>query len=279
VSPVGTPSTRQTAVPLRHRPSVTEMTAVELSQLVAAFRKLQGIDGDRGYQHLAGLHGLPLPFYGEQTYGQPMFLPWNRAYLYHFELALRATGHEAMLPWWDWITIRRIPAPYQGISGRNNPLHSVEINKLALEQGRDGESREGHVGGVGLAHIAHTVREHGRSGTRLPTASEIEGVTAYADFTSFTSKLEDYNGNVHVWVGGHMGDTRFATYDPLFWAHRCMIDRLWRVWQLRHPQASFPMHLADQVMEPFNLTAKDVLDPTALGYDYVSSSRTLKVKG
>ena len=52
-----------------------------------------------------------------------------------------------------------------------------------------------------------------------------------------------------------------------------MIDRLWRMWQLRHPQASFPRNAAKQVMEPFDLTAEDVLDPTVLGYDYASSAR------
>ena len=72
-----------------------------------------------------------------------------------------------------------------------------------------------------------------------------------------------------------MTDIPFAAYDPIFWAHHCMIDRLWRMWQLRHPQASFPENVAKQVMEPFNLTAGDVLDPTTLGYDYVSSSTAI----
>ena len=40
---------------------------------------------------------------------------------------------------------------------------------------------------------------------------------------------------MHIWVGGHMGQIPFAAYDPIFWAHHTMIDRLWRLWQLRHP--------------------------------------------
>ena len=255
------------------------MGKAALSELRTAFQKLQEIDDDRGYQHLAGLHGLPLPFYCDQAHGQPAFLPWHRAYIYRFELALRATGHDVMLPWWDWVTVRRIPAPFQEISTGSNPLQSARINRLALTQGERGEGARGDTGEIRLARIPGTIREPGRGGSRLPTAREIETVMAYRDFASFTSNLEDYHGNVHMWVGGHMSDIPFAAYDPIFWAHHCMIDRLWRMWQLRHPQASFPQNLTRQVMEPFNLTVADVLDPTTLGYDYVSSSTTINVKG
>ncbi len=278
MSPTGAPSPQQPAVPLRHRPSVTEMTEAELAELRAAFKALQEIDDERGYQYQAGIHGLPLPFYCDQAHGQPAFLPWHRAYLYRFELALRATGHDVMLPWWDWITVRSIPAPY-GAVGEANPLYSVPINALALEQGKRGEGAPGDTEETRLAGKPNTVREPGRPGTRLPTAPQIERVMAYTEFASFTTNLEDYHGNVHMWVGGHMGDIPFAAYDPIFWAHHTMIDRLWRMWQLRHPQASFPENVASEVMEPFNLTAKDVLDPTTLGYDYVTTSTAIAVEG
>lgn len=278
MSPTGAPSTLLPAVPVRHRPSITEMAPAALVELRAAFRALQQTDGERGYQYLAGLHGLPLPFHCDQAHGQPAFLPWHRAYLHRFELALRSTGHDVMLPWWDWVTVRRIPSAYLEIAPGENPLQSVHINAQALEQGRRGEVERGDIDAVRLARMPGTIREPGRGGSRLPTAKEIEAVMAYADFTSFTFKLEDYHGNVHVWVGGHMGDIPFAAYDPIFWAHHCMIDRLWRMWQLRHPQASFPQNVVKQVMEPFSLTAGEVLDPTALGYDYVSSSTAIPVK-
>src|ERR1700685_1894560 len=276
--PTGARSPQQPAVPLRHRPSVTEMTQAELAELRAAFKALQEIDDERGYQYQAGIHGLPLPFYCDQAHGQPAFLPWHRAYLYRFELALRATGHDVMLPWWDWITVRSIPGPYDD-GGENNPLYSVPINPLALQQGKRDEGAEGDAVEIRLAGMPNTVREPGRPKTSLPTAPQIEHVMSYQDFSSFTTKLEDYHGNVHVWVGGHMGDIPFAAYDPIFWAHHAMIDRLWRMWQLRHPQASFPENVASEVMEPFNLTAKDVFDPTTLGYDYVTTSTSIDVEG
>jgi tyrosinase len=272
MSPTGAPSPLHPAVPVRHRPSVTEMSESELAELRAAMTALQGVADDRGYEHQAGIHGLPLPKYCSQAHGQPSFLPWHRAYLYRFELALRASGHDVTLPWWDWVTVREIPAPYEA-----NPLASAAIDPLALQQGfREGA---GDPEMERLAQMPNTVREPARPGTRLPTAKEIERIMAYPDFASFSTTLESYHGNVHVWVGGHMGEIPFAAFDPIFWAHHTMIDRLWRMWQLRHPQASFPENVGTEVMEPFNLTASDVLDPTTLGYDYVTASSTVQVGG
>ena len=34
-----------------------------------------------------------------------------------------------------------------------------------------------------------------------------------------------------------MGTIAFAAYDPIFWAHHTMIDRLWRLWHQKHPNA------------------------------------------
>jgi hypothetical protein len=46
----------------------------------AAAQALPDPDPDeRGYQHFAGIHGLPLPAYC--THDSPLSLPWHRAYL------------------------------------------------------------------------------------------------------------------------------------------------------------------------------------------------------
>jgi tyrosinase len=37
----------------------------------------------------------------------------------------------------------------------------------------------------------------------------------------------------------------FAAFDPIFWAHHTMVDRLWRLWQLRHPGALPPRAILD----------------------------------
>lgn len=266
----GAANAQRQAVPVRHRPSITEMTPPQLQEFREALKKVLSYKphDDRGFQFWAGIHGLPLPMYCDIAHGRPAFLPWHRAYLYRFEQALRDTGHDVMLPWWDWTKVREIPAAYAEPTrpdGSPNPMYSVRINERALQQGREGRGDERSLW---LAERPDTFRQPGREGTRLPTKAEIDVVLGYADFQRFTGNLDDYHGNVHIWVGGHMTDIPFAAYDPIFWAHHTMIDRLWRIWQLRHPQASFPEEVRHQVMEPFHLTAGMVLDPTHLGYDY-----------
>ena len=53
-----------------------------------------------------------------------------------------------------------------------------------------------------------------------------------------------------------MGQIPFAAFDPIFWAHHTMIDRLWRLWQLAHPHAPCPPALLDDALPPFRMTVR-----------------------
>jgi tyrosinase len=279
----GAPSPQSPALPLRYRPSVTELTAAQLAELRAAFFDMQATADDRGYQYWAGIHGLPLPAWCDKFgHGKPTFLHWHRAYLAQFELKLRSAGHghDVMLPWWDWVNTPEIPPAYaepQTPDGQPNPLYSVAINEVALQQGARGEI-PGDPEAKRLARQPQTKRDPGLPGTELPKQSDLDTVLGYADFSSFTANLEDWHGQVHMWVGGHMSDIPFAAYDPIFWAHHTMIDRVWRIWQLtNHGGASLPATLAREVMEPFGVTAAGTLDVTTLGYDYATTSTNVPV--
>ncbi len=262
----GAPTAQRQAVPVRHRPNIEEMTSEQVDELRAAFAAMQGTSDDRGYLRYAGIHGLPLPMECAVAHGQPAFLPWHRAYLARFEQALRDTGHDVMLPWWDWTKTRRVPVAFDEESDRNgdpNPLFSAAIDPKALAEGQRGDELTAE-----LAQMPNTVRNPGRGGADLPAAAEIAAVLGFTEYEQFRSNLDDFHGKVHMWVGGHMGNIPFAAFDPIFFTHHCMIDRLWRIWQGQHPQASFPDSLRSETMTPFNLTAGEVLDPTTLGYDY-----------
>jgi tyrosinase len=69
-----------------------------------------------------------------------------------------------------------------------------------------------------------------------------------------------------------MSDISVAAYDPIFWAHHCMIDRLWYLWQLKHPGARMPPPLIDQALPPFAMTVRQTLEITQLGYDYAAAT-------
>jgi tyrosinase len=222
---------------------------------------------DRGWQHWAGLHGLPLPMYCQHH--TPLFLPWHRAYLYYFELTLKEQQPTASLPWWDWTSAEShrigLPAAYTALTmpnGQPNPLAGSVINQLAQQQG-----------GTGSPQV--TSRDPDNP-ARLPTAAQVAQLLEMGDFLDFQQQIEQIHDAVHVWVGGTVGEIPFAAYDPIFFAHHTMIDRLWRLWQLRHPTAGVPDDLIGEALPPFNITVRQTISVTALGYDYASfSSRTV----
>jgi len=263
----GSPRAQDPVAPVRFRRNADRLTGDQLTLLRDAFAAVYEIDDDRGYAHHAGIHGLPLPIGCDNAHGTPYFLPWHRAYLYFFERALRDRVADAMLTWWDWRTgpnrSARVPEPYSKarVSGKANPLRSARVPRLALDQGRR----------AGISVAGRTAREPGDPAL-LPSTREVSRVLALRDFLDFSSALEGLHDRVHVWTGGHMGMIPFAAFDPVFWAHHAMVDRLWRLWQLRHPGGRPPQAILDEALPPFRMTVRQTLDVTALGYDYAVGS-------
>lgn len=266
---------------IRWRRSVDKLTAPQLAHVREAYTGIQAIGDDRGYQHHAGVHGLPLPIYCQHTIGQQfanLFLPWHRAYLYFFERALRDRVPTLAQPWWDWTapapTNAAIPSAYadRQAGGAANPLYSVRINAQAMNQAKQS--------GINLPPT--TRRQPGLPGTALPTADEVAQLLAIGDYFTFSNQLEDLHGAVHVYVGGdtgHMSQVPLAAYDPIFWAHHAMIDRIWRMWQLRHPSPSFTADYLNTALPPFSLTVAQTLDVRAMGYDYAAGTTSVRVSG
>lgn len=263
---VGSPTAQAAATPLRFRRNVARLTPGQLATLRRAFGAVQALTDDRGYGFHAGIHGLPLPIGCDNAHGTEYFLPWHRAYLYFFERALRDREPSAMLPWWDWRVGPQRPARLPGaytettVDGAPNPLFDAAVTPLALQQG-------------GNRVAARTRRRPGSpSAPPLPSVAEVTATLAIRDFAGFSEQLEGLHDRVHMWVGGHMGQIPYAAFDPIFWAHHCMIDRLWRVWQLGHPGARPPAAILDDALPPFRMTVRQTLSVSALGYDYAVST-------
>ncbi len=242
-------------MPLRHRRSITALQPDQLAAFRQAIIAAQAISDDRGYQYWAGVHGLPLPIYCQHH--TPLFLPWHRAYLYFFERALQDLVPGVTLPWWDWTADHQggLPAAYSEveIDGHANPLYSSPIQPAAREpQGSD-----------------HTIRSPADPQMPpLPDPQAIQDLLGVQQFTDFQQQVENIHDGIHMWVGGTMSDIATAAYDPLFWAHHTMIDRVWRLWQLAHPGAMPPSSLLHQALPPFPMTVSQTLDSDMLGYDY-----------
>jgi tyrosinase len=256
--------------PIRWRRDAARLTPGQQADVRAGYTGMMGLADERGYAYFAGLHGLPLPI--ECFHGSPLFLPWHRAFLYLFERALRDRSPNATVPWWNWATPEgrpgRIPPAFGDERGESgpNPLFSAPVSRRAIE--------EAERVGVPLPG-ARTFRQAGAGGRHLPSTRQVDAVLAEADFATFTALVEELHNQVHVWTGGprgHMGQVPWAAFDPIFWAHHAMVDRLWRLWQLRHNAPGPPQASWDQTLPPFPMTIRQTLDVTGLGYDYASST-------
>lgn len=187
---------------------------------------------------------------GNQSFSYDLFLPWHRAFLLYWERVAIAENPDAVLPWWDWTSAishqSGIPASFATGSG---PLDSGPV-PAALRTSPNRTSRDPS------------------DPSELPTGATIEGILALPSFTDFTAQVQNQHDAVHGWVGGDMGIVATSAFDPIFWSHHCMIDRLWYLWQVRHGINNIPASYLNKTLAPWALTVKDVLDISKLGYSY-----------
>jgi len=239
-----------------------------------AYRQMMQINDNRGYQYFAGLHGVPSWYCwhhqqnAHSAQQMQLFLPWHRAYLYNFEMAMRDRVPGVTLPWWDW-TLR---SPRQSgipnifgvlkVGNQTNPLVTFRINLPNTSPA-----------------LVHNTKRHPGNPDDLPAQSNVDDVLSRTDWNDFTDAIEDVHDAVHGWVSGDMGVVGTAAFDPIFWSHHAMIDRIWWLWQVRNGSGNISTDLLDTVLAPFNFRVRDVLNVNDLGYDYAAAQAVASAGG
>jgi tyrosinase len=243
-----------------------------MAAFIKSMTAAEALSDNRGYNHVAGFHGAPnwYCWHHQASRRTPLqarlFLPWHRAYLYLLEQQLQDRVPGVAVPWWDWTSTARVPAAYAArrFDGHISPL--------------SGTTARVPTANPPINH--RTRRAPGRTpGAVLPTADRVMSLLDDTDWASFSDRLEDFHDHVHVWVGGDMQDVTTAAYDPLFFAHHCMIDRVWYLWQTRHGNGGIPSDLLDLPLIPFGQRFADVLDTQRLGYEYATSATPVPTGG
>jgi tyrosinase len=190
---------------------------------------------------------------GNDQFTYDLFLPWHRAYLTFFDNAARDQNEAAILPWWDWTSDlshqEGIPAAYRtgGSALQSGPMPAM-----------DGQAAR------------RTVRNPSNP-AGLPSVADVDSLLDLSDFRDFSNQLQDIHDGIHGWTGGDMGSIATSAFDPVFWAHHCMIDRIWYLWQLRYGVNTIPSEYLDKALFP-GYTVQQVLDVRALGYDYAAAA-------
>lgn len=246
------------------RKEVTHLAPGELAAYRGAVQAMQARRDDRGWQFFAGWHGVPRHWC---KHGSKLFLPWHRSYLYHLELALQDHDPDVTIPWWNWMTKAGIPSPFEAGDAAGNPLAGGPIEPFGVPHQPEWptETSREPFDGTGPGPVP-------------PPLRAARWLMEPTDFVEFSRRCEVLHNNIHGWVGGTMGQIDWAAYDPLFFSHHSMVDRLWRIWQYRNPGAGPPASLLDVSLPAANrpiFTVREVLDVQLLGYDYSASSSSV----
>jgi tyrosinase len=247
----------------------------DVASLSDAYAKMQAISptDNRSWVYWAGFHGFSnyQCWHHNKTgadgsqFQYNLFLPWHRAYLVYWEHAARDQNPGAVIPWWDWTAQAGVPDAFsrpQLEDGSANPLFSGPMPDMPGEPARQTRRWPGDP-------------------SQLPSPASLDAMLALTSFEDFQLQIEDVHDFIHGWSGGvnpdnqaqggDIGMIATAAFDPLFWAHHCMIDRVWYLWQLRQGVTNIPPSYQNLVLAPFRYTVADVLDIRQLGYEYATS--------
>ena len=241
------------------------MTSDQLASLRKGVTASMGISDDRGYSAWAGSTGCRCRY--RASTGNSLFLPWHRAYLYLFEKTVQDQVAGVTLPW-DW-TSDGAPHPRNPLIATPTPQPTTpcKADTVAISASDIQQLSTSFPGAVSDGDNPVTVRDPDVPDA-LPQAATIDSILAASTFEDFSDRLENVHNDVHGWVGGSMSLIPIAAFDPVFWAHHAMIDRLWYLWQMRQPNASVPAPLLNNALDPFPLTVSQILDISQLGYEY-----------
>ncbi|MEM8986816.1 MAG: tyrosinase family protein [Pseudomonadota bacterium] len=282
-------------MPIRQSVQGVSSDPDSLELLRSAYAFFKQTPDERGFDWFAGVHGLPLPSWCE--HGFPLFLPWHRAYLYYYELALQTRLGPSFtvvsprepafadigLPWWDWSSqtahAQGLPPAFadEEVEGVQNPLAFSVIGSCPTADARSSGVwsaaltegvRNNLPGLISNTDPPRTVRD-ADDPDELPRKSTIDNIVLrQPTYQSFSNSLEQVHGDVHVWVGGSMSEVLTAAYDPIFWSHHAMVDRLWYLWQNSELGVDPSPSLLSMPLAPFPITVADVLDISNLNYEY-----------
>ena len=243
------------------RPEVEHANVAALQDAYDKMQQLSATD-NRSWIYWAEYHGFNRyecwhhARQGSSSFAYDLFLPWHRAYLTFFDNAARDQNLAAILPWWDWTS----DASHQA----GLPAAYTAAGAPAL--------LTGPMPAINGQPERRTTRNPS-SPAGLPTAQQVDDLLLLTDFRDFSNQLQDIHDGVHGWAGGDMGSIATSAFDPIFWAHHAMIDRIWYLWQLKHGVRNIPADYLDKALFP-GYTVGQVLDVQALGYDYASAAVT-----
>jgi tyrosinase len=210
----------------------------------------------RGYQYIAGIHGIPLQYCHRS---EPAFALWHRPYVQMFEQAMQDIVPTVFLPYWSWSEQFDIPQIFQDLTWDNPKTGQTEPNPLYSQPMNGGPM---------------TVRDHKTAADLEVIAADLPKALIQSTYDAFNPDLEQPHNSLHLWVRGDMRSVSTAAYDPLFWAHHCFVEKVFCDWQDAHTAAAQPTDVTAHDLIPFGVTVDQIWIYKKLGYVYKSYNPT-----
>lgn len=239
----------------------------EVANYRLAVYRAAGISADtlsdsRGFQALAGIHGIPQ---GLCQHGTPAFALWHRPYVQAYEQALQDLVPTTFVPYWDWSNDTAIPQIFLDPTWDNPDSGATEANPLLAQPVNGG---------------ALTTRRPGTSADLARMAPLVAQALLASDYDAFAADLENPHNQVHGWVGGTMGFIGTSAFDPLFWSHHAYVEYVFCQWQDAHTAATQPSDVSTSQLTPFGVTVDRIWKYRDLGYVYeAADASTLALGG
>ena len=176
----------------------------------------------------------------------PAFLPWHREFLRRYESALSAVEPTVSLPYWNW-----------GFGSESETDDLFRNDRMGPRGGTisTGYFAPGATPQNSLGWTIHPDLQVFGSAAMRRSGNQVAGAlpsreavfetlekTSYSDFRpaleggtglNSTGHARMHNG-VHGWVAGDM-TAMSSPNDPIFFMHHAQIDRIWAIWQRKHP--------------------------------------------
>jgi Common central domain of tyrosinase len=246
-----------------------------------ASMKAKPANDPTSWSYQAAIHGTyassPLPEWNQCKHGSWYFLSWHRTYVYFFERIVRAEvvangGPPTWaLPYWNYdggSGHNALPSAFRGPTAPDGTPNSLFVT----------DRNPGINAGAGIPS-AITSASFALGRPFFTGASEFGGGVGSAldQFWTQTGRLEQTPHNdIHVTIGGLMGDPDTAAEDPIFWLHHANIDRLWWFWERQghlnppdQPWRDQGFEFSDEQGSGVSLTGMDVENTVEqLGYSY-----------
>ncbi|XP_076457104.1 hemocyanin 2-like isoform X2 [Babylonia areolata] len=250
--------------PNRVRHDLTHLTERDVQSLKSAIRELQNDNSTDGYQNIASFHGAPgmcPDATGNKIacciHGMPTFPHWHRLYTVEMEDALIRHGSGVALPYWDWtMPIKHLPEMFTSEDYYDAWRDEVIPNPFV-------RAYIDHSHGYTVREPQPELNKLSKDGKHSVLFDEVLLALEQTDYCDFEVQFEVLHNAIHYLVGGHqiysLSSLEYSSYDPIFFVHHTMVDKIWAVWQelqkkrgLVYDRADCAVNYMNEKMHPFD---------------------------